>query len=58
MLKRKSTLQWTFLEVTMAIFKSESSIAALYSNLFKKLGQNEMKIETYILTFQTQKKNY
>ncbi len=43
MLKRKITLQWTFLEVAITIFKNESSIATLYSNLFKKLGQNEMK---------------
>jgi hypothetical protein len=39
----KSTLHSPFLEVTMAIFLGESSIVALYSNLFEKLGKSEMK---------------
>ncbi len=30
----------------------------MYSNLFEKLSKREMKIETYILIFQTQIKNY
>jgi hypothetical protein len=42
-------LEWHF-------FLGESSIVVLYSNLFEKLGKSEMKIETYILIFQTQKK--
>ncbi len=38
--------------------KSESSIVALYSNLFEKINKSEMNIEAYILIFQTQNKNY
>jgi hypothetical protein len=36
----------------------EPSIVALYLNLFKRPGKSEIKIETYILIFQTQKTNY
>ncbi len=36
-------LQWTFLEVLVAIFWGKSSIIALYANLFEKLGKSEMK---------------
>jgi hypothetical protein len=36
-------LQWTFLEILVVIFLGESSIIALYANLFEKLGKNEMK---------------
>jgi hypothetical protein len=32
-----------FLEVIVVAFLSDSSIVALYSNLFEKLGKNEMK---------------
>jgi hypothetical protein len=42
----------------MVVLLSESSIAALHSNLFEKLGKSLMKIETYILIFQTQKISY
>jgi hypothetical protein len=39
----KNTLHSPFLEVTVAFFLGESSIVALYSNLFEKLGKSEMK---------------
>jgi hypothetical protein len=39
----KTTLQWTFLEIIVAFFMGESSVVALYSNLFEKLGKSEMK---------------
>jgi hypothetical protein len=43
-LEGKITLHWTFLEVVVVAFLNDSNIVALYSNLFEKLGKNEMKI--------------
>jgi hypothetical protein len=43
--------QWHF-------FVGESSIVALYSNIFEKLGKVRWKIKTYVLIFQNQTKDY
>jgi hypothetical protein len=40
-----------------SFFFGEPSIVALYLNLFK-IGKSEIKIETYVLIFQTQKKKF
>jgi len=40
----KSTLKWMCLEVIVVLyFLNESSIVALYSNLFEKFSKSEMK---------------